>query len=177
MSDLLEGQEPTTPQATPDGGRDYESEIDALRKEAAKWRTQYRDASGRLKELEPMAQRAVEIETAQKTEGQRLAEQLAALQGQVTAAQAAAQRAEAERKLTVAASKAGVPAEALQYLDPAKFDLDDEAATLEALAALAAPRAQTPAVGATNPARGANGTPSPAEWFKQATSGGSTFFD
>lgn len=178
MSDLLEGQEPTAQQAPPDsGGRDYESEIDALRKENAKWRTQYREASGRLKELEPVEAKYAEFSEAQKTQEQRLSEQVATFQAQLAEAQAAVNRANAERRLAIAASKAGVPADALQYLDATKFDLDDEAATLEALAALAAPKTHTPTVGATNPARGTNGQLSPADWFKQVNSGGTTIFD
>lgn len=174
-----EGQEPTTEAPAQAAGRDYEAEIQQLRAEAAKWRTQYRDASGKLKELEPVAQKYAEIEAAQKTQEQKLAEQLAELQGQVVAAQAAAQRADAERKLALLATKAGVPPAALPYLDATKFDLDDEAAALEALAVLAASNKTTaPHVGATNPARsGANGVPDPAEWYKQMLAGGSTIFD
>jgi chromosome segregation ATPase len=175
-----DGQEPTIDQTPAQAaGRDYDAEIAELRKEAAKWRTQYREASGKLKDIEPAAQRLAEMEAAQQTEAQRLAAQLADLQTQVVAAQAAAQRADAERKLALLATKAGVPPAALPYLDATKFDLDDEAAALEALAVLAASNKTTaPHVGATNPARsGANGTPDPAEWYKQMLAGGSTIFD
>lgn len=172
----IEGQDPTTTDATSqDGGRDYEAEIAKLRKEAANYRTQARDAGARLKELEPAAQRLADLEASQKTDAQKLQEQIVELRSQAEAAQAVAKRAEAERRLALLAVKAGVAPEALPYLDATKFDLDDESAALEALAVLATSKT-TPNVGATNPARGTNGKENPADWYKNWMSGGSSIF-
>lgn len=49
---------------------DLRKELEKVRREAASWRVKYRDA-------EPLVQKAKELEDAQKTEAQKLAEQLA----------------------------------------------------------------------------------------------------
>ena len=163
------GQEPTIePQAPQDGGSEWEAERAKLRQEAAKWRTQLRETEGKLKELEPAAARLQELEEANKTEAEKMAERLAALEGKLTEAQTQAQRAAAERKLTVLATKAGVPADMLQYLDVSKFDLDNEEEALKALSALV-PTRQATTGSASNPARGTqNGTTSLEEWYSGA---------
>lgn len=73
------------------------SEIERLRRESAGYRT-------KLRELEPLAAQATAAQEAQKTEAQRLAEQLATAQRQASDAQASALRYQ------VAASK-GLPLE------------------------------------------------------------------
>ena len=147
------GQEPQTPQA---GGRDYEAEIADLRKENAKRRTQLRDAQKKVKEYEPIAAKYSELEEANKGEAEKLADKLATLQAQVAAAQATAAHERSERKLTVLATKAGVSADMLQYLDVSKFDLEDEEATITALSALA-PAKGANSGGSSNPARNNTG--------------------
>lgn len=130
------GQEPQAQPAPQDGGqRDYEAEIRKLRDEAAKWRTQYRDAEGQLKELSPLAQRAKEIEEQQKTEAEKLAERLAGLQSELDQQKAAAALAAKTARLTKLAAAAGVPATMLDYLDVTRFS-DDDAEALEALKAI-----------------------------------------
>lgn len=118
-------------------GRDFESEIQALRAEAAKWRTQLRDAQGQLKELSPLAEKAKLLEDAQKTEAQKLAEQMANYQQQLNQLQAEKDAVSKRNQLLTMASKAGVNPDILPLLDVNAFDMSDEAATLEALAKLA----------------------------------------
>ena len=159
--------EPEPPQAG-DSGND--NEIAKLRAEAAKWRTQFRDAQKQVKEYEPLAKKYSDLEEANKGEAEKLAERLAALEGQLSQAQAQATRADNERKLTVLATKAGVPADMLNYLDVTKFDLEDEEATVLALSALV-PVRQTNSGTSSNPARtnaGADGMTA-EEWYKDRT--------
>ena len=148
-----EPQQPQTPQA---GASGNDTEITKLRQEAAKWRTQYRDAQKQIKTLEPQATAFAELEEANKGEAQKLADSLAALQTQLATAQANASQAQNAQKLTVLATKAGVNADMLQYLDVSKFDLEDEEATLAALSALV-PAKSTNSGGSANPARNNTG--------------------
>lgn len=165
------GQEPpqTDPQPTgqDSGGRDYEAEIKALREEAAKWRTNYRTAESQVKELSPAAAKLAEIEEANKTEAQKTAERLAALEAQLAQSKAAAELAVKRNRLTVLATKAGVSADVVEYLDAGKFDLNDEETTLKALKALASSAGSTGG-SPSNPGRtGNNGQLTPEEWYKQ----------
>jgi len=166
-------QEPQTPQVGESGN---DSEIAKLRAEAAKWRTQFRDAQKQVKEYQPLAAKYSELEEANKGEAQKLADSLAAMQTQLAQAQANATRADNERKLTVLATKAGVPADMLNYLDVTKFDLDDADATLEALSALV-PAKTANSGAAANPARQSVGVDglTPAEWYKQQQQGGQSY--
>lgn len=82
-------------------------EIAKLRKEAARYRT-------RTKELEPLAKRAQELEDAQKSETQRLGEQLTAAQQRLEAVQQRAVRAEVR---ALAASDFADPEDAAAFLD------------------------------------------------------------
>jgi chromosome segregation ATPase len=146
------GQVPTAEPQEPQAGDSGNDEIAKLRQEAAKWRTQYRDAQKQIKEYEPLATKYSEMQEAQKGEAEKLAERLAALEGQLSQAQAQAERAKNERRLIVLATRAGVSAETLQYLDVSKFDLDDEEATITALSALV-PAKPANSGGISNPAR------------------------
>lgn len=87
-------QEPqeTAVEEPPEGKTEWDpeaarKEIEKLRKEAARYRT-------RTKDLEPLAKRAQELEDAQKSEQERLTEQLKAAEERVTAVQQRAVRAE-----------------------------------------------------------------------------------
>ncbi|WP_030878681.1 hypothetical protein [Streptomyces sp. NRRL S-1868] len=82
-------------------------EIAKLRKEAARYRT-------RTKDLEPLARRAQELEDAQKSETQRLGEQLTAAQQRLEAVQQRAVRAEVR---ALAASDFADPEDAAAFLD------------------------------------------------------------
>ena len=160
-------QEPQTPQVG-DSGND--NEIAKLRAEAAKWRTQYRDAQKQVKEYQPLAAKYSELEIANQSEAEKMAARLTELEGQLSQAQANATRADNERKLMALAAKAGVSAKTLEYLDVSKFDLDDEEATVLALSALV-PVRQTNSGTSSNPARtnaGADGMTA-EEWYNDRT--------
>lgn len=157
-------------------GRDFEAEVAKLRAENAKWRTQLRETQQTLEDLKPLAEKAQQLEEAQKTEAEKLAERIAQLEGQASAAQAQAARAAQETKLVTLASQAGVPANMLQFLDASKFNLDDEESALEALSALA-PKNSANAGKPSNPARGGNtGEDDPATWWKNRKQGSSMIF-
>lgn len=147
------GDQASTGSTSQAGGRDFEAEIKALRDEAAKWRVQAQDTKKKLGELEPLAAKAAELQNAQKTEAEKLAERLAQMESQLAQSKAQAEAADRQRKLIALAAKAGTPVELLDYLDASKFDLDDEKGTLEVLGQLARQKA-TAAGSASNPARG-----------------------
>jgi hypothetical protein len=79
-----EAEQKTDPWADPDAAR---KEIEKLRRENAGHRT-------KVRELEPLAQKARELEDAQKTEAQRMSEQLTAAQQRIQAVQQRAVRSE-----------------------------------------------------------------------------------
>lgn len=105
-------QKPTDPWADPDAAR---KEIEKLRREAAKYRTKASD-------LEPLARRAQELEDAQKSEAQRLGEQLTAAQDRFKAVQQRAVRAEVR---ALAAAEFADPDDAHAFLDLDGFVSDD----------------------------------------------------
>jgi multidrug efflux pump subunit AcrA (membrane-fusion protein) len=161
-----EGQEPT-----PAEDKAFDAKyVEGLRAEAARYRNEAKAAKSQLSELQPLAEKARQLEDANKSEAEKLAQKLADMQAQLNAAQADAARAAAERKLTTLAVKAGVSGDILPFLDVSKFDLENEETTLATLAKLKTP---TPANGGgpSNPGRSAdsNGQLSPADWYKQAT--------
>jgi len=100
------------PWADPDAAR---KEIERLRKEAAGYRTKVRD-------LEPLAQKAKELEDAQKSEQERLAEQLQEAQQHVQAFRQRAVRAEVR---ALAAAEFADPDDAHAFLDLDSFVGDD----------------------------------------------------
>jgi hypothetical protein len=176
-----EGPEPSPPPSNPTeppgaaaGAGDDEAA--KLRAEAAKWRVQLREAQSQLKELQPAAARLAELEEANKTDAQKQADRLAKLEADLRQAQVTAELATKRSKLTVLATKAGVSADVVDFLDVGKFDLDNEEATLKALQALARPSTEIGSAnsrsggGPSNPGRsGDNGVPSAEEWYKQQT--------
>lgn len=105
-------QKPTDPWADPDAAR---KEIEKLRREAAKYRTKASD-------LEPLARRAQELEDAQKSEAQRLGEQLTAAQERIRSVQQRAVRAEVR---ALAAAEFADPDDAHAFLDLDSFVGDD----------------------------------------------------
>jgi len=100
------------PWADPEAAR---KEIERLRKEAAGYRTKVRD-------LEPLAQKARELEDAQKSEQERLAEQLSEAQKHVQAFRQRAVRAEVR---ALAAAEFADPDDAHAFLDLDSFVGDD----------------------------------------------------
>jgi hypothetical protein len=105
-------QRPTDPWADPDAAR---KEIEKLRREAAKYRT-------KAGELEPLAKKARELEDAQKSEQERLAEQLTDAQQRVQAFRQRAVRAEVR---ALAAAEFADPEDAHAFLDLEGFVSDD----------------------------------------------------
>jgi len=105
-------QKPTDPWADPDAAR---KEIEKLRREAAKYRTKASD-------LEPLAKKAQELEDAQKSETQRLSEQLTEAQDRFKAVQQRAVRAEVR---ALAAAEFADPDDAHAFLDLNSFVGDD----------------------------------------------------
>ncbi|HWM40126.1 MAG TPA: hypothetical protein VNS49_23775 [Streptomyces sp.] len=99
----LEGGK-SDPWHDPDAAR---KEIEKLRREAAKHRT-------KAKELEPLADKARQAEEAQKSEAERLNEQLSAAQKRVEAVQQRAVRAEVR---ALASAEFADPEDAPAFLD------------------------------------------------------------
>ncbi|MDG9701668.1 hypothetical protein [Streptomyces sp. DH37] len=102
----------TDPWADPEAAR---KEIEKLRKEAAKYRTT-------AKELEPLAQKARELEEAQKSEQERLTEQLTAAEQRI---QAFRQRAVRSEVKALAATEFADPEDAHAFLDLDSYVGDD----------------------------------------------------
>lgn len=103
---------PTDPWADPDAAR---KEIEKLRKESASYRT-------KAKELEPLAKRAKELEDAQKSEQERLTEQLTAAESRIKTVQ---QRAVLSEVRALAAAEFADPDDAHAFLDLGQFVSDD----------------------------------------------------
>lgn len=150
------------PEATPQAGEPQaaaeqdsnakeESELKRARAEAAKYRTQYSELNAKWKEAEPALAEYQKQQEAQKTEAQKLAERIAALEAESAKKDAELSAVQRKAKATVLATKAGVDTDLLDLLDLSKLDLEDEAATLKTLGKLAT--ARTTAQGASNPAR------------------------
>lgn len=102
----------TDPWADPDAAR---KEIEKLRREAAKYRT-------KAGELEPLAKKAKELEDAQKSEQERLTEQLTAAESRIKAVQQRAVRSEVR---ALAAAEFADPDDAHAFLDLDAFVGDD----------------------------------------------------
>ncbi len=138
-----------------------ESELARARKEAANYRTKARDFETQLNELKPLAEQFKASQEAQKSEAQKLADQLSAANKLASDNQAAAERATRELQVTRLATKAGVDPDLVPFLDLSKLDLADEKAALEVLGKLAA--ARSTANGASNPGRNGGSGQSDAE--------------
>ncbi len=157
MSDLLTPQAGAdTPAEEQASSAKEESELKRARDEAAKYRTQLRDLEGKWKAAEPVLTEYQTLKESQKSEAQKLADQLAEANKRAADSDTVAQRAVREAKLVRMATKAGVDPDVAALLDLSKLDLDDEKATLDTLGKLAAARGT--ANSASNPARsGAQG--------------------
>ncbi len=78
-----------------------------LTAEAAKWRVKARDLEAQLNELKPKAQQYDQLQESQKTEAQKLADRIAALEAELQTKAMAADKATAEAQLIRLATKAG----------------------------------------------------------------------
>ncbi|MFC9941256.1 hypothetical protein [Nocardiopsis alba] len=120
-AEVTEEQEPTTqeePKGSTDPWSDPEKarkEIEKLRKEAASYRTKYREA-------EPLAKKAKELEDAQKTAEERLTAQLAEEQKRHGALLDRAVRAEVR---ALAADSFADPGDAAAFLDLGSYTSED----------------------------------------------------
>lgn len=108
------------PWADPDAAR---KEIEKLRKEAAKYRTKAND-------LEPLAKKAKELEDSQKSEQERLTEQLTAAQER---AAKAVRTAVASKVEALAAKEFADPEDAAGALDLASYVGEDGAIDTDAI--------------------------------------------
>jgi hypothetical protein len=127
------------------------SELERARKDAANYRTKLRELEGKWKEAEPVLVEFQKQQDAQKSEAQRLADQVAAANKLAADNQAAAERAQKELQVTRLAIEAGVNLDLVPFLDLSKLDLTDEAKALEVLGKLAT--AKQTANSASNPGR------------------------
>jgi hypothetical protein len=116
-----EPQEPATAQEA-EGAE--EEPFDRARAEAKirKANSEAKSLRERLKELEPLARKAQELEDAQKTDQQRLSEQLTAAQDRIKAVQQRAVQAEVR---ALAAAEFADPDDAHAFLDLDGFVSDD----------------------------------------------------
>lgn len=142
-----------------------------LRDEAAKYRTQLREAQKELTSLKPAAEKLREIEESQKTEQQKMAERLAALESELQKKAQEAERRAAEAQVIRLAAKAGIDPDVAMLLDISKIDIEDEEKALAILSKLAGPRAT--GGNAANPGKGTGSQPSDEElralYFGQRT--------
>ncbi|MFC9285375.1 hypothetical protein [Streptomyces sp. NPDC057052] len=113
-------QRATDPWADPETAR---KEIEKLRKESAGYRT-------KAKELEPLARKAKELEDAQKSEQERLTEQLTAAESRIKAVQQRAVRSEVR---ALAAAQFADPDDAHAFLALDSYVTDDGDVDTEAI--------------------------------------------
>ncbi|GAP46872.1 hypothetical protein [Streptomyces azureus] len=105
-------QDPADPWADPAKAR---KEIEKLRKESAGWRTKYQEAK-------PLAQKAQELEDANKSEQERLTEQLTSAEQRI---QQFRQRAVRSEVKALAAAEFADPEDAHAFLDLTSYVDDD----------------------------------------------------
>ena len=152
------GNEQTNEQAS---SAKEESELKRARDDAAKYRTQLRELEVKWKAAEPVLTEFQKLQDSQKSEAQKLAEQLADANKRAAEHESAAQRAQREAKLVRLATKAGVDPDVAALLDLSKLDLDNEKSALEILGKLGT--ARSTANSASNPERNGGSGPSDAE--------------
>ncbi|MGW5197361.1 phage scaffolding protein [Streptomyces spiralis] len=116
--------EPQEPAPAPEAEGAEEEPFDAERAKKAinKKNAEAKALRERLKELEPLARKAKELEDAQKSEQERLSEQLTAAQQRIQAVQQRAVRAEVR---ALAAAEFADPDDAHAFLDLDSFVSDD----------------------------------------------------
>lgn len=124
--------EPQEPETAPEAEGAEEEPFDRKRAEAAlrKKNSEAENLRKRLKELEPLAQKAKELEDAQKSEQERLTEQLTAAQERAAKAFRTAVGAKVE---ALAAATFADPEDAAGALDLTAYVDDDGAINAEAI--------------------------------------------
>lgn len=117
-----QNNEPPAPPAPPPAGNEGGGDLgDAGKKALAEERRARREAEARLKELEPIAAKAKQLEDATKSEAEKLTEKLSAAE---TRAQAAEDRA---MRLEVAAKKGLTQAQAKRLVGATPAELEADA--------------------------------------------------
>lgn len=111
---------------------------DAGKKALTEERAARREAEKRLKELEPLAKRAQELEDASKSEAEKLTERLTAAEQRAVAAETNALR------LEIAGEKGLTPTQAKRLIGSTRKELEADADDLLATFAPAAPPAPKP---------------------------------
>ncbi|MFE6355866.1 hypothetical protein ACFVOO_23795 [Streptomyces rochei] len=116
--------EPQEPESAPEAEGVEEEPFDRARAEAKirKANSEAKSLRERLKELEPLAQKAKELEDAQKSEQERLAEQLKAAEERIASVQQRAVRSEVR---ALAASEFADPDDAHAFLSLDSYVTDD----------------------------------------------------
>lgn len=117
--------DPAAPEVTdpqPSGGTDPWADPDAARREIEKLRRENAGHRTKVRELEPLAQRARELDEAAKTEAERMNDRLAAAEQRATAAHTRAVRAEVK---ALAAATFADPDDAAGALDLTQFTASD----------------------------------------------------
>lgn len=132
QTEQVEEQQPQEPETAPEAEGTEEEPFDRKRAEAAlkKKNSEAENLRKRLKELEPLAKKAKELEDAQKTEQERLTEQLTAAQER---AAKAVRTAVASKVEALAARDFADPEDAAGALDLAAYVDDDGAIDTEAI--------------------------------------------
>jgi len=142
------GDEQAAEQDSPENDK-MDAELARVRKEAANYRVKLREIEAKWKEAEPVLSQYQAQQEAQKTEAQKLAEQLQALRQQLSEQETAAAQAQRLATLTKMATRMGVDPDLVELLDTSKLDLADEKAVNAVLAKLVM---RAPATG-SNPNR------------------------
>jgi hypothetical protein len=138
----------------------------------SKLRDEIKGLKAQVKTAEPVLAKYKELEEAQKTETQKLADQLAAATLKAQESDNAAQRAVREAKAIRLMTKAGVDPDLLDIIDLNKLDLDNEEEALKQLAKLPTTSAKQTASSASNPGRNGAAGPDEAELRKIFFGGG-----
>lgn len=139
-----------------DVNEDESPKLAKVRKEAARRRIAINELKAKLAELEPLAEKYREIEKANQTDAEKAEARIRELETALQERERAIAVANQKMRISSLASKAGLPAELVEWLDLSKFDFDDDDAGLaKQLAALAKVAKPNPSTGSANPGRGA----------------------
>lgn len=147
-------EEPTQSQEPSATSDKTDAELRRARDDAAKYRTRLREAEAQLAELQPKAAKFDEFQESQKTEQQKLAEQLEATKAELERARQEQALSVRRANLLKLATRSGVDPDLVDLLDINKIPLDDEAEATKMLQRFAATRPSGGA--ASNPGRGSD---------------------
>lgn len=123
-TEQVDEQQPQEPESAPEAEGAEEEPFDRARAEAKirKANSEAKSLRDRLKELEPLARKAQELEDAQKSESERLKGQLSAAEERIKAVQQRAVRSEVR---ALASAEFADPEDAHAFLDLDSFVTDD----------------------------------------------------